>query len=514
MRKNLPYIYLITFITAAFILLPVMNGDYLFTIQENSVFIKGHTFMQDVVGQRGGWPAWVACYLTQFFYHPWVGSSIIIAMWVTIYLLTLHLFSISKQWSPVALILPAVLLFNLLDYGYWIYYAKTPGFAFLPTLLCLAFLLCTFLILLLLKRISLDKHIEKAMPFIVCIIIAGLCLTVFYKPQQVSFFNNHQCSVHITLGDDNFRHELKMYRALDEGRYNDIIEEMQQCSDEPTNLMVLFKNIALMHTDRLTDMFKINNCGVQPQSGDSLQVHISVLAAPLVYYQFGQINYAYRWAMENAVEYGLSVRNLKMMARAAIFNQDFDVAMKYLTLLKATNFYRDWAMEHEAWILNSTLFVQSQDYQAIAPLMGEDNNALDYDQGLCEKYLLEHFSDLRHPTSTKLEDVIMCFSLWTEDTYAFSVQFYDYVQRHRNQPIPILYQEGAILLCHQEDSPITLGDFPFDDVVANKYNRFVQDYNQLSQQGLSQKDMAQRLKAPYGDTYWWFYYFYTDFNIY
>ena len=36
----------------------------------------------------------------------------------------------SWHWS-----FPAVLLYHLLDYGYWIYYAKIPGFPFQPTLL-------------------------------------------------------------------------------------------------------------------------------------------------------------------------------------------------------------------------------------------------------------------------------------------------------------------------------------------------------------------------------------------
>ena len=37
----------------------------------------------------------------------------------------------------------------------------------------------------------------------------------------------------------------------------------------PTNLMVLYKNIALMHTGRLTDLFKTNNCGINPFITDS-----------------------------------------------------------------------------------------------------------------------------------------------------------------------------------------------------------------------------------------------------
>ena len=61
---------------------------------------------------------------------------------------------------------------------------------------------------------------------------------------------------------------------------------------------------------------------------------------------------------------------------------------------------------------------------------------------------------------------------------------------------------------------MSLNQFPFDPIVAEKYNNFVRDYNQLSQQRLELPEMAARLRPLYGDTYWWYYYFYTDFEIY
>ena len=139
---------------------------------------------------------------------------------------------------------------------------------------------------------------------------------------------------------------------------------------------------------------------------------------------------------------------------------------------------------------------------------------LDNDNGLCEKYIIDHFSDLVHPATPLLEDVIMCMSLWAKDEYAFSIHFYNYVQRHPNRSIPALYQEGAMLLCNSERSPIELNDFPFDQLVKDKFNHFVQDYNTLSQQNIGDDEMAERMKAIYGDTYLWYYYFYDNFNIY
>ncbi|MBQ6965754.1 MAG: hypothetical protein IJP82_08735 [Bacteroidaceae bacterium] len=507
MKLKLQYIYLLLFVIAAYCLLPMTNSDYLYAIQDNNVFISGHTFMVDTVTNEGGWLVWVACYLTQFLYYPWLGSSLLIAMWTLIYLMTIHLFCLKDKSSPLALILPGILLFNLLDYGYWIYAAKTPGYPFQPTLVALFILLCSVLAHPLLKHSKYGSHLGKALPVTLCCLFCALCCILIWKPQRRNILNNHHCSILTTLTDKNFKHELRMYRAIDESNYEEVLAEWKKVKTAPTNLMVMFKNIALMHTGRLTDMFKTNNCGQKPETSDTLQERISQLAAPLIYYQFGQINYAYRWAMENSVKYGQSFRNLKMMAQCAIFNGEFDVAMKYLTLLNTSTFHKNWAREHEAWIMNSTRFIQSQDFQKIAPLINDDVNMLDNDEGDCKQYILNHFANLLHAATPQLEEVIMCLSLWTEDEYAFCVHFYDYVQKHPNEAIPQLYQQGAILLGTTESSPITLDKFRFDAVVSERYNQFAQDFNQLTRQGMDAKEMAKRLKPQYGDTYWWYYYF-------
>ena len=510
MKIKLEHIYIIVFIAVAYLLLSAMNSDYLFAVQENSVFIQGRTFMADIVSNpHGGWLTWMSCYLTQFFYYPWLGSSILIAIWVATYYLLLRTFGIKGKWSFVALLPTLFLLFRLLDYGYWIYYTKTIGYAFRGTLL-LFIISCVACVTAEVLRNIFAGRWRKGYSYIVF----AVCFILSTWLSGGWHLGDHQSEIGITMKNKNFKHELRMYRAIDEFRYEDALKEMQACDGEPTNLMVLLKNIALMHTGRMTEMFKTNNCGIVPNTGDSLKIRISQLAAPLVYYQFGQMNFAYFWALSNGVTYGQSFRNMKMMIRSAIFSGDFDVAKKYVAMLKTSIFYDDWARKHEEWIYNSTRFVQSIDNQYIGRLVNDDVNMLDNDNGLCEKYIIDHFSDLVKPATPLLEDVIMCMSLWGKDEYAFPIHFYNYVQRHPNASIPELYQEGAILLCNSERSPIELNNFPFDQLVSDKFNRFVQDYNTLSQQNVGDEEMAKRLKTIYGETYWWYYYFYDKFNIY
>lgn len=549
MLKNhkIRHINALAFIILAFIFLPITNDDLLYAWQEYSLFIKGNTFMKEMLAEHGFW-AWIGCYLTQYFYHPWLGSSMLIAIWVASYYLITDAFKLKDELSTLALIPLTCFLVSIIEVGYWIYYLDDPGYCFSYSIIFFAASICMWIV----SKFKIPYKILVSLIGIILMVLMGIRYSAFKHGSYESYMmaipfyaaegsliiialadkiniSNKAVATGIMSGlfatmgaicnianvsDNNFHAELNMYKALDESRYEDVITEAESVKGEPTNLMVLYKNIALLHTNRLTDMFKINNCGTLPNVDDDLNVRIAQISGEMVYYQFGQINYAYRWAIENSVKHGMTNARLKMLIRCAIFNQEFDVAFKYLTLLKSTAFYRNWALEREKYMMRGADFYKSDEYQNISPLIADDINYLDRDGGLCEKWILNHFSDLIRPTSQKLEDLIMCTALWTEDEYSFLIHFYDYYQNHASQPIPELYQEALILLANSETSPITLNDFPFDSKIMERYNNFASDYSSFAQQGLKPDEIGAKMKAHYGSTYWWYYYFYTDFNIY
>ena len=503
MRDKVKTLTAITFSVIAATLL-LSHSELLYELQNSSIFIKGNTFMSTTVTSMNGLWTWIGCYLTQFFYIPWLGTTLLIAIWILTFYVTSDMFRLHGIYSAIAIIPVAAQLLSIYFMGYWIYYCKQPGFAFAQAVSIFVTVTIAHVATTAVMAFAKPKQNEtviNASAGVITVILAALILRPVFKIYSLE------------TPDKRIYHEMKMYKAMDECRWDDVIGEMKDV-DEPTNLMVLYKNIALMHTGRMTEMFTTNNCGVVPQTPDSLNIHISQLGASMIYYQFGQINNAYRWAIENSVEYGMSVKELKMLIRCSILNQEFDVARKYITLLKATTFHRTWAEQQESHIRHSSNLIKSQEFQNIAPLLNEDVNLLDIDNGLCEKWLLEHFSDLAYPTTPKLEEVIMTLSLWYEDDYAFCLHFYNYVKRHQGQAIPHLFQEGAILLCTQESSPVELNDFPFDNIITERYNSFVRDYNELTKQGVNDEEKGKRMRALYGDTYWWYYYFYTDFKIY
>lgn len=505
MKKiKLTYIYIVAFVIVAYILLPIMNAPYLYALQEHSLFVTGHTFMEETVKHHGGWLVWISCYLTQFFYYPWLGSSIIIAMWVATYFVCIKGFMLNDKWAWTAILPLTFRLYDLLSLGYWLYYAKEPGYAFESTVTMLLVACLGSILVYPLRRFAKNQ--------IVSMVIATII--PFLLPSW-----RHYDNFGTTMLDTNFRKELKMYRAINECQWEKALAEAPLCKDEktkdPTNLMVIMKNIALMNTDQTLDkMYEYNNCGVLPtKTADSLNVSMSRQAGPLVYLRYGMVNYAYRWAMENSVRGYQNVDNLKIMIRCAVLNQEWEVAMKYITILKGTTFHKSWAKTWEIYVHDGQLFSLDEEFRTVYPLM-MNHNDLDTDEGNVQRYLLEHFTnmDTRNP---RLEELALTFSLQAQACNEFMINFYYFFMNHKDIQMPRILDEAAYMFSQLDECPIDMTGYNFDQItIADKYNRFAEEYQSHLHKGLETKEIGEKMRKQYGNTYWWYYYFYTEFNLY
>ena len=556
MKKS---IFTILFPIAAYLIL-LTQSDYLRAVAANDLFVSGHTFMVETLKNHGGLWAWIGSFLTQFFTYPWLGALLLVFIWTITYFFLVDAFQLKGKHKYLAWIPIFALLVSVIDIGYWMYIFRIQGYWFSQSVSFCAASGATWLIVRLV-RFRWKKDITwlifiiayfammQAFPEFtyrnytnntlqIPLVIAPISVVLLSALRFIHFKSIHKKSSRLlqmannesvfavfflllvsafayqcSFREPNFHAELRMQKAIEDGNWEEVITEAK-VANKPTNLMVMYKNIALMHSGKLTDMFKINNCGGQPKTGDSLDIRLAHIDGSMVYYQFGQINYAYRWALENNVKYGMKVKNLKMLVQCAIMNQEFDLADKYMAILRATTFNKEWVRQQEPKLRFAEKLRESQDYKNIAPLLTDDANQLDADNGLPEKWILNHFSDLAKSNNQKLEDVIMCTSLWTKDEYAFCIHFYQYNQRHQGEAVPELYQQAAMMLGTSEDSPITLNNFPFDPLITARYQAFIEKCSAMDQVNTPREVMGQRLRPLYGDTYWWYYYFYTDFNIY
>lgn len=298
--------------------------------------------------------------------------------------------------------------------------------------------------------------------------------------------------------DPNFRAELYMYRAAWEERWDDIIARSYMEPQEPTRLMVLLRNLALLREGRGGDeMFRFSQGGARPAA--AFDERMTQVGGKLIYFNYAKFNFCYRWCMEDAVEYGWKIDYLRLMALCSLYSGDRQVARKYLRTLEQTRYYADWAREQMVLLDNPKQLAQTAQYKNIMPLYVYTDQ-LDADQNLPEMYLLNSFSRTWSDNALYQEVSMMC-TLVMKDIPLFWPRFFSYAASH--QRIPRYYQEAAVLyafLEHQFDPD----KLPIDDEVKQRFRRF--QAATATSNRYTEEQLATMLRPEFGDTFWYFYF--------
>ena len=90
----------------------------------------------------GGTASWFATYLTQYFYYPWLGISILCGLWLIICALLIWIYRLRGPWRLLTLLVPLALFACFVQTGYWVYYQKLQGHLFVPSVGVLFAVLC------------------------------------------------------------------------------------------------------------------------------------------------------------------------------------------------------------------------------------------------------------------------------------------------------------------------------------------------------------------------------------
>ena len=612
--------------------LVMRNSDVLFMAQSKDFFTTNRVFLDDCMKQPGGFISWASAFLTQFFYHPKLGATIMMTMWVAAMWISKVAFKVRLAWMPV-LALPLVcLLVGVIDTGYWLYYVKQTGYWFYGTIgyLCamilvavfslvrkradkiivtlliavtypflgwytLLALLYTIAITLALPRLVRPVRKEDDMPDeeaeeqvrksatarILHIVLAGalvagvplLAYTLYpemrfedlwtsgfpyftsdeltsmtpeipfivmailplgfaFLPKQKELKGVSAWGVYVvTLAvvafsiiwteqrdfqNYNYHAEMRMYRAADEQDWDKLLDEMSNIPGDASRQMVLLKNVALLNKGEMgSKMFHYNNMGEPPTNGfDTLHVHMVQTAAPLLYYYHGKTNFASRWCIENSVEFGFDYDNLKVLARCALVNGEMDVARKYLEILRTTIYYKDWAEDLLPITEKPELIKEHHEFDSVRELRDHMGTVLDGDNGLCEMYLLNYFSNTMNKDSKLLQELTLNYALIQKDIQLFWPRFFLYAQLHKGEEMPVHYQEAAYLYGNLERQTVDISNMPFDKNLIQRYNSFQQLSQSLLSSGMKAPEVGQAMKASYGDTFYWFYFFCRDIHSY
>ena len=126
--KQLPLFAGLAFATVVWVLLNVFEHEYLFRVQELSLWLPTKVYFDERMLVPGGLMSYIANFLMQFFYYPMLGSLIYVALLLVVQWLTMVVFRIPARHALLTLIPSVLILCCSMVAGYWIFLIKTQGY--------------------------------------------------------------------------------------------------------------------------------------------------------------------------------------------------------------------------------------------------------------------------------------------------------------------------------------------------------------------------------------------------
>lgn len=124
--------FVAAFFVGVWVMLAFYESALLERIDAQSLFLYDDLYFKNLMALPAGLLSYVGAFFTQFFAIPVAGATIFVALLFALYKTVKRVFYISDSNSLWALV-PSVLLLALnVQFGYWIFYIKFPGWYFVP----------------------------------------------------------------------------------------------------------------------------------------------------------------------------------------------------------------------------------------------------------------------------------------------------------------------------------------------------------------------------------------------
>ena len=506
LTKSIPIVLALAFAVWAMIRLVVQNGDLLYEAQEQSFWQPGELYYAQLMLQPGSLVSWIGQYLTQYFYYPTLGAAILVILWLVIYLLWIYSLRLTWQWCWLGLIIPVLLLFQVTSPGFYIYVSKVPDWWFTPTLYALVFTIL---------QTAISWFAHKYMRYGAILIWIGFFGTLHTWASQCNIPQTLRYPFHPSLQDTRFHAEMRMERAAENADWAQIINEYKQCPDAPTRTMWVYKNIALLNQGKLLDdWLKFMPLTLKPTYNDSVYVAMAEGPGQMLYYLYGCIEFSNRWGIENMVEYGSSMKRLRLLTRCAMVKEEWELAEKYLNLLSRTTFQSQWADEQRVFLRHPERLAQDPSYRLPLLLSQSFHNYLEGHNGRVENYLITAYTTDHDHLCREHAEMSLMIALQTQNINLFWEIFHFYLTLHPGETIPANVQEAAYLFIKLDPESAPKHEFPFDKQIIERYDQFNARSQQLLQQGYQENQLPRALYKEFGKSYYWYFFFCRNIRTY
>ena len=250
------------------------------------------------------------------------------------------------------------------------------------------------------------------LPFLLSALPALKKKPVFYGVLQVvavTLFGYY----YVAAGCDMDKEEAMEYDQLVRNKqWQEIIEKAEEKSPvSPFGVTCL--NLALGKTGQMGDrMFEFYQNGTEGLLPEFQRDFTSPLPTSEAYYHLGMVNTAQRFtfeAMEAIPNFNKSGRCFKRLAETNLINGQYEVAAKYLRLLRKTIFYKDWAEDAMTYLYNEEKINAHKEWGWLRQIRYTEDflfSSQETDIMLALRYLLQCARQAQKP-------LVICFGLGT-----------------------------------------------------------------------------------------------------
>ena len=109
------------------LMLCVWQTDLLFAAQDFTVWHSTAEHFGKCIAQPLGLVLWLSAFLTQFFYYPYLGIAIMLAMWLMSYFGIAYGFRVPVHLRPLIVVPVVCIQVSITQVGYWIYTLQLSG---------------------------------------------------------------------------------------------------------------------------------------------------------------------------------------------------------------------------------------------------------------------------------------------------------------------------------------------------------------------------------------------------
>lgn len=301
----------------------------------------------------------------------------------------------------------------------------------------------------------------------------------------------------------NFHLEIAMQQAIERNDWDKALK-LASKSENPTRVIVMYRNIALFNKGQLCDkMFTYPNESIDIDT--PAQISQTEVCAPTVFFYNGLINYSTRWAWEMSMMFQRTLERYKYQAKVALFTgkENPSLVEKYLDIIGSNLWQRKWVRKYRAYLNDPALLANDPEYAMFKQL--DRFEEIKYmSSAVVENTINNHYLLQEDPEGVML-DLSLASAMTAKDIDMFWYYYDKLLESGRK--IPTHVGEAAILFAYIGGNQAEIDAVARDlggaqSSIVSKFIRFSSDAS-ASQSGV---DPAV-FKKKYGDTYWYYSYF-------